>query len=162
MAKRTIRNATPEEITAQREGYARGYKPGPRQARAIKPPAPAPIAQTKDERSLLLFLETCAVDDYGWVRGAHMNAEEFAKAKEWNASGFVKFGRIFMRGDALGRVNRNNGGMRAPRTNWCELSDQAWDEAAAERRARAARLAEQRDAKYPRAEFLNGYEKENP
>lgn len=49
---------------------------------------------TKDERSLLLFLETQAVDHAGKVDGRHMNKDDFETAAKWDAEGFVNFGRV--------------------------------------------------------------------
>lgn len=43
--------------------------------------------------SLLLYLETCAVDNGGLVDGRRMNKEEFALARKWNDEGFLFFGR---------------------------------------------------------------------
>lgn len=89
---------------------------------------------TKAELSLLLFFETCAVDHGGLVSLAHMNQDDLALAKLWNASGFVAFGRVAS--DYLDDVRV---------TAWCKLSPAAWDVVHAERRARAARLWESRN-----------------
>jgi hypothetical protein len=93
------------------------------------------IANSPDERSLLLFFESCAVDRAGRVGSLHMNAEDFAIAERWHAAGFVEFGRLTSR-----HIRPPSGG-RAALTHWCHLSDAAWAEAAAERRARAGRTA---------------------
>jgi len=92
-------------------------------------------AMTKDERSLLLFLESCAVDQGGSVKSVHMNGADFEIAKRWNQEGFVKFGRI--RSADLSR-----GG-----SHWCALSDEAWILAHAERKARAVRMWDKRQWK---------------
>lgn len=87
-------------------------------------------SMTKDERSLLLYLETRAVDYGGKVDTRHMNAEDMAIAKNWNTEGFVKFGRIkFHDINILSKM-----------THWCELSDEAWTLAHQERRARCTRI----------------------
>lgn len=83
---------------------------------------------TRDERSLLLFLETRAVDYGGRVDGRHMNGEDFEIAKRWNEQGFVFFGRIVAR-----HCNTQGG-------NWCKLSASAWTLAQAERLNRAERM----------------------
>lgn len=49
---------------------------------------------TKDERSLLLYFETCAVDNSGRVEMIRLNDTDREIAKRWHASGFVRFGRI--------------------------------------------------------------------
>ncbi|MEE9158957.1 MAG: hypothetical protein V3U60_11285 [Gammaproteobacteria bacterium] len=82
---------------------------------------------SRDERSLLLYLETCAVDLCGRVDGCHMNEDDFDIAKGWNESGFVSFGRIVIKDH-----NRQGG-------NWAELSEDAWELAHKERRARQER-----------------------
>lgn len=83
---------------------------------------------TKEEKSLLLFLETRAVDYGGRVNTLHMNGEDFDIAKRWDEEGFVGFGRIVAR-------NHNSDG-----SHWVKLSDEAWKLAHKERKARAKRM----------------------
>lgn len=83
---------------------------------------------TKDERSLLLFLETRAVDHRGRVDTKHMNSEDMAIAAQWHLEGFVNFGRI-----ASEDLNQYG-------SHWCHLSEQAWMLVAEERKARAERM----------------------
>ena len=85
---------------------------------------------TKDERSLLLYLETRAVDYGGTVDTRRMNKEDFEIAKGWNESGFLKFGRI--------KFHDINPASHA--THWCELSDEAWKLAHQERKRRCLRI----------------------
>lgn len=85
---------------------------------------------TKEEISLLLFLECRAVDHAGCVAIIHMNADDMKIAERWNKEGFVKFGRI-----AFADLTKGHDG-----THWCQLSDEAWRVVAAERKARAERL----------------------
>lgn len=92
---------------------------------------------TKDELSLLLYLEACAVDHGGKVEAIRMNEGDFDIAERWKRTGFIQFGRIFA--DAI-RKSRG----RAVVTNWVVLSESAWQAAHAERRARALRMFEQR------------------
>ena len=87
---------------------------------------------SRDEKSLLLFLETRAVDYGGRVNLAHMNKEDIDISKKWNKEGFIGFGRIVHR-------HHNSDG-----TNWCQLSDEAWKLAHEERNNRANRLWENR------------------
>jgi hypothetical protein len=49
---------------------------------------------TKDEKSLLLFFETCCVDQSGMVDTRHMNAEDIEIAGLWTDREFVFFERI--------------------------------------------------------------------
>ncbi len=92
---------------------------------------------TSDERNLLLYFETCAVDYGGKVDNRHMNKEDMYIAEEWDKEGFVKFGRIKFRS-----IIRNISPLKRSRknTHWCELSDEAWNIAHAERRARCKRI----------------------
>jgi len=87
---------------------------------------------TKDEKSLLLFFETQAVDYGGTLEGVRMNTDDFALARRWNETGFVHFGRI-----AFHDIKKNAG---IARDHWCFLSEEAWGIAHAERRARCERL----------------------
>lgn len=83
---------------------------------------------TKDEKSLLLYLETRVVDYGGRVNTIHMNRDDMKIAEKWNKSKFVRFGRIVMR-------HHNSDG-----THWCILSDEAWKLVHQERKNRHARL----------------------
>ncbi len=87
---------------------------------------------SKDERSLLLYFETAMVDYGGKIDCQRMNDIDMAIAKEWDESGFIRFGRIAFKDiQKFGRTQF---------THWCVLSDKAWEVAHAERRARAARI----------------------
>jgi len=90
---------------------------------------------TKEEKSMLLYMETQAVDYGGKLQSVRMNADDFEIAKRWNESGFVLFGRIAANDHAT-----RSGSGEDPRTHWCVLSDEAWAAAHAERRARCQRL----------------------
>lgn len=83
---------------------------------------------SKEEASLLLYFESCAVDKGGAVSQQRMNREDFDLAEAWDESGFLKFGRI------------NSHCLTVDRTHWVELSELAWAVAAAERKARAVRM----------------------
>jgi hypothetical protein len=85
---------------------------------------------TKDERSLLLYLETRAVDRGGLVQTPQMNADDFAILETWKASGFVEFGRL-----TRASIEKLRGS-----THWVRLSEEAWKLAHEERRARCERL----------------------
>lgn len=83
---------------------------------------------TKDEKSLLLFLETRQVDYGGRVNLQHMNDEDMEIAERWNKEGFIGFGRIVIR-------NHNSDG-----THWCRLSKEAFEVAHELRKERAERM----------------------
>lgn len=87
---------------------------------------------SKDEKSLLLFLETRAVDYGGRINIKHMNQDDMDITKKWDNFKFIRFGRIVLR-------HHNGDG-----THWCKLSEEAWALAHQERRARQKRLWEKR------------------
>lgn len=70
----------------------------------------------KAEESLLMFFESIAVDQWGWVDNVRkMNSEDLEIAKIWNKSGFVLFKRS----------GRNYRG-RKQLTYIVKLSGEAW------------------------------------
>lgn len=89
----------------------------------------------KKEKSLLLFFETCMVDNSAKVKSAHMNKDDFEIAKRWNEEGFIKFGRIEAR-----KIMSQQQFFKD--TYYVELSDEAWDIAHKLRRERGKRSAE--------------------
>jgi len=88
---------------------------------------------TKGERSLLLYLETRAVDHAGKVDCQHMNGEDFKIAEQWNERGFLFFRRrkacLFV--DAVGTAQAL--------THVVKLSDAAWETVALLRCGKAER-----------------------
>ena len=89
---------------------------------------------TREERSLLLYLESRSVDNRSLVDVRRMNKEDMTVAKKWNDTGFVNFGRIAF--ESLERTGNSS--------YWCKLSDDAWKLAHEERRARAKRMYDKR------------------
>lgn len=85
------------------------------------------------ELNLLLYLETCAVDQAGRVDSRRVNDEEREIIRSWAGEGLLLgFGRI------------SSDGVHRAGTQWVRLSDTAWAAAHAERRARAERLWQKR------------------
>jgi hypothetical protein len=87
---------------------------------------------TKTELSLLLYLETRAVDYGGRVAQEKMNDEDRNIITKWVKEGFIEFGRI-----ALKYVNIEG-------SAWVRLSEKAWNLAHIERINRATRMWEKR------------------
>lgn len=87
---------------------------------------------TRDERSLLLYFESRAVDNSGRIDMRRMNKYDREIAEKWNSEGFARFGRI------AAEYLTDQG------THWCHLSDEAWRLVHAERKARAAHTWENR------------------
>ena len=83
---------------------------------------------TNGQGSLLMYLETRAVDFAGRVNGPHMNADDFADAALLDKEGVIKFGRI-----CSNHVTSDG-------ANWVELLDPAWEYVAKLRRAKAVRM----------------------
>ena len=86
----------------------------------------------KDERGLLLYFETAAVDYGGKIDSRRMNDIDFDIVKQWNKTGFVRFGRIYS-----ADVQKISSDLF---DHWVVLSDDAWTEAHRERRARNVRV----------------------
>lgn len=83
---------------------------------------------TKDEASLLLYLESRSVDDGGSVDVRRMNSDDFEIVTRWIEEGFIQFGRIAFHSIKSSGI-----------THWVKLSERAWIIAHTERRARADR-----------------------
>jgi hypothetical protein len=87
------------------------------------------MTMSKDELSLLLYLETRAVDYGGRVDTRRIKDEDFVTAKHWDKDGFIIFKR------RNGRVVTRDGS-----SHQVTLSDEAWTLAHAERRTRCERI----------------------
>jgi hypothetical protein len=98
-------------------------------------PAQVLDLMSKEGRSLLLYLESCAVDCKGIVDVARMNESDVAVAKDWTRRGFIEFCRLkaSMLPKQLPRPEA-----RCP-THAVRLAGRAWECAALERRRRAVR-----------------------
>lgn len=86
---------------------------------------------TRDELSMLLYLETCAVDQGGLVEGVRCNEKDLEIAQRWDDEGFLHFGRLKFRD--IERVGNRTF------THWVRFTDKAWEEACSARRGRSAR-----------------------
>lgn len=90
---------------------------------------------TKAEQSVLLYLETCAVDAGGLAESVRMNNDDFDAIAVLTADGFLNFGRIYS------KLLNTHGFSRSNPTHWVELTELGWAAAAACRRSPVARLA---------------------
>jgi hypothetical protein len=88
-------------------------------------------AMSPGEASLLLYLESRAVDQGGGVDTSHMNDDDMKIAKEWHNNQFIQFRRVLARWLDTSRLTRSSYCVR--------LSDLAAQCAALERRRRAIR-----------------------
>lgn len=85
---------------------------------------------TKVAKNLLLYLETCAVDQGGKVEARRMNAQDFECISHLADAGLIRFERIGAR-RALS--------MHGHYTHWVELTPDGWEKAHELRRDRAQR-----------------------
>lgn len=92
-------------------------------------------AMTREQRSILLYLEDCAVNKSGQVDDRCINAEEVAIVSKWKQKGFIEYGRIVIKD-----VNKSG-------ASWVKLSDGAFKLAHEERKARALRIWENKSYK---------------
>lgn len=86
---------------------------------------------TREERSILLYVETRAVDYGGLLDAVHMNNDDIEILKRWDEKGFVRFGRLVLENVKNTRTSCQ--------CYWCDLSDEAWTVAHRERKNRAMR-----------------------
>ncbi len=91
------------------------------------------LGLTRDQKSLLLYLESRATDHAGKLKSEQLNDADRANLDAWNKTGLVKSGRIAHK-DLI------NDGCHL----WAELSDNAWWLAHSLRRAKAKRLWDSR------------------
>ena len=90
-------------------------------------------ALTRDEKSILLYAETCLVDRGGLLEGMRMNEADMAALKKFKEAGALDFGRIpFKTISTL--IHPHNGGQF---THWVTFHEPAWQAAYALRRLRS-------------------------
>lgn len=90
---------------------------------------------TRDECSLLLYLETCLVDKSGFVATAHMNGADFDISRRWNDAEYISFHRLKM-----SHITGQQRSRMIPSTHVVRFSDAAWKDVAKLRRERADRV----------------------
>ena len=104
---------------------------------------------TRHEKSILLYLETCLVDECGRVEGRRMNLEELKIINQWVTEGFVEFGRLSMKA-----IKKLRGGGKIY-THWVRFSKSAWKMAHEFRHQRSDRMIGKRNAELLR-ETIDG------
>lgn len=67
----------------------------------------------RDQKSLLLYLESCAVDKSGRLENEKLNAIDMENLDIWKEAGFLEWGRICYE-DVTGKSSF-----------WCQLSEDA-------------------------------------
>lgn len=98
-----------------------------------------PDSMSKNERSALLYAESCAVDRSGLLQGARINADDIAVFKAFEEHGLMKFGRIPARliGCVGGEPSYYN-------THWVTLTDAGWALAGQCRQLRSKQIGQNR------------------
>ncbi|VVE68902.1 hypothetical protein PAN31117_03135 [Pandoraea anapnoica] len=86
---------------------------------------------TRQEKSFLLYAETCCVEYGGLLEGLRMNGDDMAAGRRFKELGIINFGRV--PAALLGTFN----GRAA--SNWVTFTDDAWRLAHLARRERAAK-----------------------
>lgn len=90
---------------------------------------------SKDERSLLLYFETCMVDNRGKVDGRRMNAADHEIVKEFVKQGLITFQRLPFK-----HITELKDKAQVNAHYWITFSDKAWELAHQERRNRSDRM----------------------
>jgi len=90
---------------------------------------------SKDERSIILYLETCLVDGNGKAAGARMNDVDFKNIERFVEEGLIKFGRLPFK-----EIEKMRGNFAVVPTHWIRFSEEAWAIAHKLRRERADRM----------------------
>ena len=91
------------------------------------------LEMTKDERNLLLYIESVSVDYGGLVHSQRINDEDREILKRWDEENFISYSRITW--DCIQEFiyDKHN-------TSLVRLSEDAWKLAHEERRARNLRM----------------------
>lgn len=95
---------------------------------------------TREEKSILLYAETCMVDRSGLMVGARINAADIAALKKFEADGALAFGRIPHH--CIGTLRHDGPGVES--THWITFKEPAWHAAHALRRLRAEQIGPNR------------------
>lgn len=95
---------------------------------------------TRDEKSILLYAETCVVDRSGLMVGARMNEVDMAALKKFKEAGALDFGRIPYH--CMQTLRHDGPGVES--THWVTFHEPAWKAAHALRRVRAQQIGPNR------------------
>lgn len=88
---------------------------------------------SRDERSLLLYIETCATDEAGLIDSRKVNEDDIEILKEWDETGFISYSRLTW--NSIQKLSSHY------HTSRVFLSEDAWKLAHEERRARNKRMS---------------------
>lgn len=100
-----------------------------------------PDTMTKDQKSVLLYAETCAVDKGSLLEGVRMNEADHEALRVLQEMGFLKYGRIPYR-----LIEERPSWFQSNPTHWVKITDAGWALASACRKARSSHLGPYSDA----------------
>lgn len=95
---------------------------------------------TRAEKSILLYAETCLVDNLGRMNSIKMNEEDFDNLKKMKEEGLLDFGRLPFK--EIERLSKLFNRLTLP-TYWVSFSDETWAIVGAMRKERADNGKEQ-------------------
>lgn len=88
---------------------------------------------TRDEKSVLLYAETCLVDGGGLLAGVRLNEADHAALEKFKAAGALDYGRIPFH--TIEKLIHPGYGVNL--THWVTFHEPAWQAAHALRRSRS-------------------------
>jgi hypothetical protein len=88
----------------------------------------------RQEKSILLYAETCLVDNKGRLNSLKMNGEDFDNLDKMEREGLLHYGRLPFH--EIERLSKYFNKLTLP-THWVSFSDEAWALAWAMRKERA-------------------------
>ena len=91
---------------------------------------------SKDEESILLYLETCLVDNMGRLEGKRMNTIDLAIMEGWRRAGLIDYGRLLFK--QIEKLRKMAGGREY--THWVLFTDKAWELAHRHRKIKSERM----------------------
>jgi len=89
---------------------------------------------TRAEKSILLYAESCLVDNLGRMSNIKMNEEDFDNLKKLKEEGLLDFGRLPFK--EIERLQKYFNRLTLP-THWVSFSDETWEIVGAMRKERA-------------------------
>ena len=89
---------------------------------------------SRAEKSILLYAETCLVDNLGRMNGIKMNQEDMDNLEKLKMEGLLDYGRLPFK--VIERLSKTFGRLTTP-THWVSFSDETWAIVGAMRKERA-------------------------
>ena len=91
---------------------------------------------SKDEESILLYLETCLVDNNGRMEEKRMKEVDFRIMETWKMAGLIDYSRLpFKEIEKLRKMTSSR-----EYTHWVLFTDKAWELAHQHRKIKSERM----------------------